>query len=207
VFHLLGRDSEALSASEKALRLFPAGAGVHITRAGALVGLDRRPEAEKELLRAVALAPGGYTWSVLADFYRAEGRADDAIAATRKGADLDVDPSLQLLQLGYYALSVGSPEDALQAFDEAERTAPGARKKDTGGNSFSYKMAAGRAEAWRRLGDNHRAAQAQEQAVQLAPNERQPWLNLAQIYELLGRPAEADRAKAHAASLANSPSP
>ncbi|MGB9253758.1 MAG: tetratricopeptide repeat protein, partial [Candidatus Korobacteraceae bacterium] len=56
-------------------------------------------------------------------------------------------------------------------------------------------------EAWNKIGDSKRAAQFQEQAVQLAPNSPQPWLNLAEIYESAGRSADADRAKARAASL------
>ncbi len=201
VLEVLGRDNEALAASEKALRLFPGNPGTHLLRAGALEQLDRRPEAEKELLKAVAIAPSGYTWSALGDFYQREHRVSDAIAAGRKGADLEADPSPKLLQLGYYALSMSDPEDALEALDEAVRYAPSDLKRGTGENSFLYKVATGRAQAWRNIGDNGRAMEFQEQAAQLAPNARRPWLNLAQLYDLLGRSADAERARTHAASL------
>ena len=207
VLEVLGRDQEALTASEKALRLFPENPGAHLVRAGALEQLDRRPEAEKELLRAVAIAPSGFTWSGLVDFYQRENRVSDAIAAGRKAADLEVEPSPQLLQLGYYALKMDDPEDALQAFDEALRRSSSDFKRGRGENSFPYKVATGRADAWRKIGDIDQAVKSQEQAAQLAPNARRPWFNLAQLYELQGRSSDAQRAKAHAASILNNQSP
>jgi len=207
VLEVLGHNLEALSASQRALKLFPGSVDAHLLRAGALARLDRRPEAEKELLTAIAIAPTEYTWSALADFYQRHDRTGDAIAAGRKAAELQADPSATLLQLGYYALNAGHPDDALQAFDEAMRSASADDKKATGRTSFRYYVATGRAQAWQSIGDTKRAAQFQEEAVQLAPNARQPWLNLAQIYELQGRSADADRAKARAASLADSQNP
>lgn len=201
VLQVLGRDSEALSASEKALKLFPENPLAHIMRAGALDQLDRQSEAEKELLKAVAIAPSGYTWSALADFYQRQNRVIDAIAARRRAADLEADPSPMLVQLGNYALSVADPEDALEAFDEAMRCSSADLKRRTGENSFLYKVATGRAEAWRRIGNIGQAAKFQEQAAQLAPNTRRAWLNLAQLYELLGRSADAERARVQAASI------
>ena len=203
VLQVLGRDSEALSASEKALELFPENPLAHIMLAGSLAQLDRQSEAEKELLKAVAIAPSGYTWSALADFYQRQDRVIDAIAARRRAADLEADPSPMLLQLGNYALSVADPEDALEAFDEAMRCSTTDLKRGTGENSFLYKVATGRAEAWRRIGDIGQATEFQKQAAQLAPNAQRAWLNLAQLYELAGRSADAERAKAHAASLPN----
>jgi tetratricopeptide (TPR) repeat protein len=203
VFQVLGRNSEALSASEKAQKLFPENPLSHIMLAGAFAQLDRQSEAEKELLKAVAIAPSEYTWSALADFYQRQDRVIDAIAARRRAADLEADPSPMLMQLGNYALSVGDPEDALEAFDEAMRCASPDLKRGTGENSFLYKVATGRAEAWRRVGDIGQAAKFQGQAAQLAPNARRAWLNLAQLYELAGRSADAEQARAHAASLPN----
>ena len=205
VLRLLGRDQEALSASDKAVRLFPENPFIHPVRAGALAQLGRRREAEKDLLRGVAIAPSEFTWSALADFYRAEGSVSDAIAAGRKAADLEPEPSLDLLRLGYYALSVSDVEDALAAFDEAMRRSPSDLRRATGENSFLYKVAVGRAQAWRIVGDNTQVLKFQEQAAQLAPNARQPWLNLAQLYTRMGRSADAEHARAHAASLSDPP--
>ena len=206
VLAVLGRNLDALDASDKALTIFPESVDAHLTRAGALTAMNRTAEAEKELLTAIALSPSEYTWSDLANFYRRQGRTSDAIAAMRKSIDLQADPKATLVQLGYYALNNGHPDDALEAFDEAERAASSQDKKSSGRGSFAYNLASGRAEAWSRIGDAKRAATFQELAVQLAPNAAQPWLNLAEIYQQQGRVADADRAKARAASLTDNPS-
>lgn len=99
VLEVLGRHNEALASSEEALRLFPENPGAHLMRAAALAQLDRQPEAENELLQAVAIAPSGQTWLALASFYQREDRMDDAIAAARNAADLEAEPSPQLLRL------------------------------------------------------------------------------------------------------------
>jgi tetratricopeptide (TPR) repeat protein len=201
VLLILGRDSDALPASEKALKLFPENPLAHIMLADALAQSGRQSEAEKELLKAVAIAPSGYTWSALADIYQSQDRVLDAIAARRSAADLEANPSPMLVELGNYALSVADAEDALEAFDEAMRCSSPDLTRETGENSFLYKVATGRAEAWRRIGDIGQAARFQNQAAQLAPNTQRAWLKLAQLYELLGRSADAERARAHAASL------
>ena len=201
VLTVLGRNLDALEASDKALAIFPGSTAAHLARAGALTGMNRGTEAEKELLTAIALSPSEYTWSDLANFYRREGRASDAIAAMRKAVELQADPQATLVQLGYYALDSGHPDDALEAYDEAWRGASAKEKKSTGRGSFAYSVAAGKAEAWSKIGDAKQAAFYQEQAVQLAPDARQAWLNLAQIYESQGRSADAERAKARAASI------
>jgi len=201
VLGALGRNLDALDASDKALAIFPNSVAAHLARAGALTGMNRRPEAEKELLTAIALSPSAFTWWDLAELYRKEGRGSDAIAAMRKSVELQTERTSNLVQMGYYALDIGHPDDALEAFDEAVRSASSDERKSTGRGSFAYNVASGRAEAWTKIGDPKRAAFFQEQAVQLAPNAPQPWLNLAEIYQLQGRSADADRAKARAASL------
>jgi tetratricopeptide (TPR) repeat protein len=201
VLTVLGRNLDALEASDKAIAIFPGSTAAHLARAGALTGMNRGVEAEKELMIAIALSPSEYTWSDLAKFCIREGRASDAIAAMRKAAELQADPRATLVQLGYYALNSGHPDDALGAFDEALRSASASEKKSTGKGSFAYSVATGKAEAWSKLGDPKQAAFFQEQAVQLAPDARQSWLNLAEIYQSQGRSADAERAKARAASL------
>ncbi len=201
VLTALGRNLDALEASDKAIAIFPGSASAHLARAGALTGMSRGIEAEKELLTAIALGPSEYTWSDLANFYRRQGRASDAIAAMKKATELQSDPQASLVQLGYYALNSGHPDDALEAFDEALRSASASEKKSSGRGSFAYNVATGKAEAWSKIGDTKQAALFQEQAVQLAPDARQSWLNLAEIYQSQGRSADAERAKARAASL------
>ncbi len=206
VLAVLGRNSEALAASEKALALFPGSTSAHLLRASALSAMDRRPEAEQEILTAIALSPDEYTWAGLAGLYKNENRAGDAIAALRKAAELQANPASTFVLIGYYSLQTGRAYAALQAFDEAVRSASEADKKATGRGSFSYNIATGRAAAWSKMGDPTKAALFQEEAVELAPDAAQPWLNLAQIYQQGGRTADANRARAHAAGLAENQS-
>jgi len=202
VLSALDRDPEALTATAKAISIFPGSAVVHMVRADLLSRMDRVPEAEQEYVTAVSLHPSEFTWSALADFYRKMGRGADAIVALKTATQLQPRPELTLVQLGYYCLQVGRPDDALEAFQEAVRDASPEVMKGTGRGSFSYNVATGRAAAWSARGDTAQATSFQEEAVRLAPDAPQPWLNLAKLYRQQGRSADADRAKARAAVLA-----
>ena len=206
VLGALDRNSEALAASENAISIFPASALVHMVRADALYAQHRAPEAEQEYLTAVSLHPSEFTWSALADFYRKVDRGPDAVAALKTAVQLQPRPEITLVQLGYYYIHLKQPNDALEAFDEAAGSASPEVAGKTGSGSFSYNVATGRAAAWYALGDAAQATSFQEEAVRLAPDAPQPWLNLAKLYQLQGRAADADRANARAATLAENQS-
>ena len=176
-------------------------------RASVLSAMHRAPEAEQEYLIAVSLHPSDFTWSALADFYRREDRGPDAVAALRTAVQPQPRPELTLVQLGYYYIHLKRPNDALESFEEAVRRAPAEITGKTGRGSFSYNVATGRAAAWNALGDAAQATSFQEEAVRLAPDSPQPWLNLANLYQLQGRVADADRAKERAATLVDKQSP
>ena len=201
VLSALGRDYEALAATDKAIAIFPGSAIVHLVRAHVLSELSRFPEAETEYLQAVSLHPDEFTWSALADFYRKRGRDADAIRTLKKAIQLQVRPELSLVQLGYYSLHLGQPKEALVAFDKAVQNAAPEVANASGRGSFRYNVATGRARAYEILGDVQQAISYQEEAIKLAPDAPQPWLNLAQLYHLDGRPADEERAKAQAAKL------
>jgi tetratricopeptide (TPR) repeat protein len=106
------------------------------------------------------------------------------------------------VQLGYYSLHLGQPKEALVAFDKAVKGAAPELTNASGRGSFSYNVATGRARAYEILGDVPQAIAYQEEAIRLAPDASQPWLNLSQLYHLDGRSADEERAKARAAMLA-----
>ncbi len=198
----LDRNYEALVATDKAIAIFPGSAIVHLVRATALYQLSRFQEAEQEYLETVSLHPDQFTWSALADFYRKQNRDADAIQALKKAVQFQARPELSLVQLGYYSLQLGQPKEALAAFDKAVRSAAPEVTNASGRGSFRYNVATGRARAYEILGDIQQAISYQEEAIRLAPDAPQPWLNLAQLYHLDGRPGDEERAKAHAATLA-----
>jgi tetratricopeptide (TPR) repeat protein len=202
ILSALDRNYEALTATDKAIAIFPDSAIVHLVRASVLYRLGRFPEAEREYLESVSLHPDEFTWSALADFYRKQGRDADAISALKTAVQFQVRNELSLVQLGYYALHLGRPKEALAAFDEAVQRAVPEVTNATGRGSFRYDVATGRARAYEILGDVQQAISYQEAAISLAPDDPQAWLNLAELYHLDGRPTDEERAKAQAATLA-----
>jgi tetratricopeptide (TPR) repeat protein len=201
ILFVLNRNYEALAASDKALAIFPGSAFVHLLRAQVLSAMGRFPLAERELLEAVSLHSNEFTWSALGEFYQKQGRDNDTIGALKKAAQLSSRPDLKLVRLGYCFLHFGRPKDALVAFDHAVQRATPVVTEVGGRGSFRYNVAMGRARAYESLGDIQQAISYQEEAIRLAPNEFQPWLNLAELYHLDGRFADEQHAKAHAETL------
>ena len=205
ILFVLDRNYEALAATDKAIAIFPGSATIHLVRAQVLYEVGRYPEAEHEYLEAVSLQPNEFTWLALADFYQKQARSDEAIMALKKAAaQLSARPDLLSLQVGYGFLHLGRPKEALVAFDEAVQSTTPEVTKATGRRSFRYSVAAGRARAYEILGDIPQGILYQEEATRLAPDEPQPWINLAELYHLDGRSADEERAKAHAATLQES---
>jgi tetratricopeptide (TPR) repeat protein len=206
VFSALDRNYEALAATDKAIAIFSGSAIVHLVRASVLYQLNRFSEAETEYLEAVSLRPDEFTWSALADFYRKQNRDADAIQALKTAVQFQARPEVSLVQLGYYSLHLGQPKDALAAFDKAVQRAAPEIANPSGRGSFRYNVATGRARAYEILGDVQQAISYQEEAIKLAPDAPQAWLNLAQLYHLDGRPADEQRAKARATALSENQS-
>jgi tetratricopeptide (TPR) repeat protein len=198
VLMVLGRNSEAFSATGQALAIFPESAVIHFLRGNLFVASRRLAEAESEYQTAVALDPSDVTWSVLGQLYQAEGRQQEAIDAFERAAALAAKPHGALLSLAQAYLQARRPQDALRALDEAAASLP-AETPEENRRNFLAQVAAGKAVAWQSLGNLERAAASQEEAVRLAPERSELWSALAGIYELQGRQADAERARTRAA--------
>lgn len=196
----LGRNSEALLAYQKAFSLFPDSAFLRWNHADLLFAMGRLDESEQEYLAAVALEPSASTWAALARSYQKRGRMPAATDAMRHEVQFSSRPYLTLVDLGYVYLSIGQPENALQAFDEAARSVPSALKAADHG-FFDFRVAQGRSGAWDALGNLKQATAYQEEAARLKPDVPQPWRRLAKFYQEEGRLDDANRAKDHAATL------
>ncbi len=120
----LGRNSEALLAYQKAFSMFPDSAFLRWNYGDLLFAMGRLDESEREYLAAVALEPSAATWAALARSYRKRGRMSAAADAMQHEAQFSSRPYLTLVDLGYLDLSIGRPENALKAFDEAARRVP-----------------------------------------------------------------------------------
>ena len=201
VLYVLGRNPEALSATDNALPIFSDSASLHFIRANVLVAMGRLSQAEPEYLAAVELGPDEVTWSALAQFYRMHGRFPAAIKAFEQAARLSPRPHLILLNLAYTQLEEGRPTEALRRFDEAVSSAPSEATALGSSQTFLLRVAQGRASAWRALGNLGQAVSFAEEASRLAPEVPQVWLQLSDLYMLQGRTADAERARTIAEAI------
>jgi tetratricopeptide (TPR) repeat protein len=192
----LGRRSEALEVTKRALDIFPDSAFVHFLRGNLLEEATNFSEAEKEYLLSIELEPNGTTWSRLGAIYHRQNRLTEEIDAWEHASELLPYPAIVLLPLGYAELAAHRPQMALQAFDRAVAGLP-----PHGGNLFLADVAHGRAAAWEALGDLQHAVSLAEETVRLRPSSSEDWLMLANLYDRERRFEDGQRAREHAAKL------
>ncbi len=215
VLYVLRRYSEALDAADNAERIFPDNVDLRLVRGSILYASSRRVEAEQEWLAALALSPDPAVWFQLGEMYEQQQRTGDALHAWQQtlqltsGESASANPLVRtlrpraLLKLARIYVMGGQPRPALQALDEAVRSAPPAMLEATGGRSFKFDVAQGRAAAWRALGDLQQATSFEEEAVQLDPDAADAWSHLAKLYARQGRVEDQHRAEARATALAS----
>ena len=203
VLNALGRTPEALTATSKALAIFPDSGSLRFTRGDLLEKLGDLHDAEQEYLASASLAPDPANWTRLAKLYEQEHKIPQAIAAWTREIELSTDhASVPLLSLGFEYLNANQPPKALDAFDRAQANF----QKEKGSSielhkQFYATLAHGRAMAMRALGDIKAAVELEQEAVQLAPERQDDWLELGALYDLQGRPSDADRARKRAAQV------
>jgi tetratricopeptide (TPR) repeat protein len=205
VLAALGRNSEALSATDNALLLFPDSVFVHWLRGNILRALGRPSEEEQEYLTVLDLEPSEVAWTSLASWYQRKGLVPEAVEAFQQASKVSSRPDQVQLKLAQLYLSIQQPQTTLKELDKALRSAPAAALKTTGENSLRFNVAQGRAAAWRALGDLKQATAFQEEAVRLAPDSADAWSHLAKLYQRQGRFEDQYRAEQRASQFANNP--
>jgi tetratricopeptide (TPR) repeat protein len=167
VLAALGRNSEALRATDRADEITPDSSFVPWLRGNIFSTMDLRSDAEREYLRAISLEPHeALFWFSLATLYKHEGRIPEVIRAQQRAIELSESPQpKELLKLAELYLEVQQPRAALDTFDKAVRNATPDLLAASGARSFAYDVALGRASAWRSLGDTKRAAAFDDEAV------------------------------------------
>jgi len=164
----LGRNLEALTAAEKAGEILPHSSFVPWLRGNVDYAMGNQYDAEREYRKAIDVNPGiPLFWFSLATVYKHQGRVPETIAAQRKAIELSTMPKpYELLKLARLYLDARQPKDALAAFDEAVRVSSPDLLSGSGEHNVQFQADQGRATAWRALGDNQKAAEFDQKAVQ-----------------------------------------
>ncbi len=194
VLHALGRDDEALAAANRALTIYSDSGYLHFLRGHMYRQAGNLRAAEQDYVLATRLEPNLVApWSALADFYQSSGRGFAAIDAWQQAAAVSRWPWEPYVSLGYANLQEHRPKQALAAFDAAANSLP-ARYDLMVDNNLLANIAHGRARCWYYLGDLPRAIAFEEQAARLLPDAN-VWSQLASLYDLAGRTADANRVR------------
>jgi tetratricopeptide (TPR) repeat protein len=201
IYYLLSRDAEAFSALQEAAQLFPGDSSLHLVTAQLLHSNNRFPEAEQEYLRAIRTQPSDAAWFALARLYNSEHRYADAVRCIKEAIAYSQVPYDRFRSLGHVYLSMNQPQDALDAFDQAERVSPYRNDTTEFGGSFNTHVAEDRARAYRALNDLPQAVAQQERAVHFTPEDSAAWLTLAELYDAQGDSNRAVAARQRAAAL------
>ena len=201
IFYLLSRDQEAASALDQAEQLFPNNANLHLVKAQFFSATNRRQDAEAEYLRVVRSKPSDATWFALARLYSAEHRYAEAVRCVKEAVPLSQVPYDRLRSLGVLYVYMNQPQDALAAFERAERKSPYREDSPNLGKQFHAQLADGRARAYRELNDLDHAVAQQELAVKLNPGNAAWWTTLADLYQAQGQAEKSSRAREKAQSL------
>jgi len=198
VLRALHRDDEALAATNKALSLFPSSGYLHFMRGHMYEEAGDLQQAELDYINSTKLEPKLVApWSALAAYYQSHGQLPQAIEAWKQAAAVAGWPGESLVKVGYAELQAMHPKEALAAFDAAADSLP-AHHELIVNDSFLANVAHGRARCWYHLGNLSRATSYEEEAARILPSQ-DVLLQLAQLYDVGGRSAEANRIRSQVA--------
>lgn len=201
VYYILGRDSEAIDALDRAESLFPADPNVHLTRAQLFQSQGRWDDAEREYHAALARKQTDAAWYALGRMYGGQRRYAEAETAFDRAAQLSPYPHNAYKSLAQVELALQQPRRALDDFALAEKYAPYRHGGEELAAEFYAQLAEGRAEAWRRLTDLTRAIDFQRQALRWTPGAASRWSKLADLYTQAGQGQLAEQARRRSQEL------
>jgi tetratricopeptide (TPR) repeat protein len=205
VLYVLSRDADAAFALDSANDLFPADPNVHLIRGQFFEATGHPAEAEQEYRTSLEIAHTDAAWYALGRLYGAQHRYAEAAECLEHSAEISVRDYDRYRVLGQIFLVMKKPQQALEAFDRAERRSPFEKGASVLGVEFHARLAENRAHAWNMLGDTARATTYAEEAVRLTPENPGRWQVLADLYTVQGRADDAARARQHAAAPAPAP--
>ena len=201
IYFVLSRDAEAASTLAQAEQIFPDDSNLHLVKAQMLAATNQLDEAEREYIRVLRDHPSDAAWFALARLFSSEHRYPDALRCVKEAAPLSLVPYERLRSMGLLYLSMNQPQDALAAFDRAERASPYQGDSSELGKGFNAKIAEGRARSYRQLNEMDRAVAQQKLATSLTPENPASWEGLADLYEAEGQAADSSQARLRAQSI------
>lgn len=153
---LLGRDREALASLQQARTLFDADPQFYLIKGSMLQAGNRLAEAEAQYRAALRLRESDQAWYAIGQALAAQGRWAEAAEAIGRAARYANFPHEIYRVLGQVYLAMDRPREALDAFERAERSNPYRALADPQAARFRDELAAGRAEAAKRLHQRER---------------------------------------------------
>jgi tetratricopeptide (TPR) repeat protein len=201
IYYLFSRDQDALLALKEAAQLFPDNSNLHLVTSQLFHSNNQFAEAEQEYLLAIRAQPGDAAWFALARLYNSQHRYPDAVRCIKEAIAYSQVPYERFRSLGHVYQTMKQPQDALAAYDRAERASPFRSDTTDLGRTFNAHLAEDRARAYRALADFQNAVAQQQLAVQFTPEDSAALLILAELYEAQGNAAGAATARQRAAAL------
>jgi tetratricopeptide (TPR) repeat protein len=153
---LLGRDREALVSLQQARTLFDADPQFYLIKGSILQAGNRLAEAEAQYRASLRLRESEQAWYAIGQALAAQGRWSEAAEAIGRAARYASFPHEIYRVLGQVYLAMDRPREALDAFARAERSNPYRALADPQAARFRNELAAGRAEAEKRLHQRER---------------------------------------------------
>ncbi len=187
----LGRNTEALTALQKAAKLAPQDAYAHSNLANVLNGLGRYAEAERSLRRALTIDPNfAEAHSNLGSTLQDMGRLTEAVASFRRAISIKPDLAEAHYNLGNLYRATGQYPDAIAAYQLALAIQPDYAQAHSNLGITLHES-----------GQSSAAETAVRRALQIQPNLVQAHSNLGNILQDAGRLIEAESSYRHALQI------
>jgi tetratricopeptide (TPR) repeat protein len=146
-YYILSRDAEAFAALDEAASLSPDNSNLNLVKAQLLQANHRLTDAEQEYRQAIHLRPSDDAWFALATLYATQKRYSEAEPCLKQSISYSQIPYERLRSLGLLYVAMNQPQQALQAFDQAEAASPFHNDSSELARNFRQRLEEARAKA------------------------------------------------------------
>jgi tetratricopeptide (TPR) repeat protein len=207
LFFILHRDRDAEESLGHAEAFYRDDPNVHLLKGLLFERRQQHAEAEQEFRASLAINENGGVWYSLASVYGNQGRNAAALEALKHAAGLSLQPFNIYMTMGKLQIALNHPEDALVAFDKAEKSSPYRDGAESLAPEIYAELAEGRSEAHRLLEHWSEAIAFQQEAIQKTPRVQRRWDRLARLYEATGQMKQAGEVRQQMLQLQESENP